>query len=93
MLTDVERHFLYVACTRATDHLLLTMVDLASDFMANSALPRAPIQYVDLSAFTSNDRLARRSCREQCSLRLAFNATFVRYVSVELDFQLTGAGP
>jgi superfamily I DNA/RNA helicase len=30
---DTERHLLYVACTRARDHLLLTGVDPASEFL------------------------------------------------------------
>jgi ATP-dependent exoDNAse (exonuclease V) beta subunit len=28
-----ERHLLYVACTRARDHLLVTAVDPASEFL------------------------------------------------------------
>jgi superfamily I DNA/RNA helicase len=30
---DSERHLLYVACTRARDHLLITGVDPASEFL------------------------------------------------------------
>ena len=30
---DTERHLLYVACTRARDHLLVTGVDPASEFV------------------------------------------------------------
>lgn len=30
---DTERHLLYVACTRARDHLLLTSVDPSSKFL------------------------------------------------------------
>ena len=30
---DTERHLLYVACTRARDHLLLTSVAPASEFL------------------------------------------------------------
>jgi superfamily I DNA/RNA helicase len=30
---DTERHLLYVACTRARDHLLITSVDPASEFL------------------------------------------------------------
>lgn len=30
---DTERHLLYVACTRARDHLLITGVDPASEFL------------------------------------------------------------
>jgi superfamily I DNA/RNA helicase len=30
---NTERHMLYVACTRARDHLLVTSVDPASEFL------------------------------------------------------------
>ncbi len=30
---DTERHLLYVACTRARDHLLVTSVSPASEFL------------------------------------------------------------
>jgi superfamily I DNA/RNA helicase len=30
---DTERHLLYVACPRARDHLLVTGIDLASEFL------------------------------------------------------------
>lgn len=30
---NTERHLLYVACTRARDHLLITSVDPASEFL------------------------------------------------------------
>ena len=30
---DTERHLLYVACTRARDHLLITAVDPDSEFL------------------------------------------------------------
>ena len=30
---DTERHLLYVACTRARDHLLVTSVEPASEFL------------------------------------------------------------
>jgi len=30
---NTERHLLYVACTRARDHLLVTGVDSASEFL------------------------------------------------------------
>lgn len=30
---NTERHLLYVACTRARDHLLVTSVEPASDFL------------------------------------------------------------
>jgi ATP-dependent exoDNAse (exonuclease V) beta subunit len=32
---NTERHLLYVACTRARDHLLVTGVDPASEFLAD----------------------------------------------------------
>jgi len=32
---NTERHLLYVACTRARDHLLVTSVDPASEFLAD----------------------------------------------------------
>jgi superfamily I DNA/RNA helicase len=34
-LYNTERHLLYVACTRARDHLLVTVVDPASEFLAD----------------------------------------------------------
>ena len=30
---NTERHLLYVACTRARDHLLVTSIDPASEFL------------------------------------------------------------
>ena len=30
---ETERHLLYVACTRARDHLLVTSVDPSSEFL------------------------------------------------------------
>jgi superfamily I DNA/RNA helicase len=30
---DTERHLLYIACTRAPDHLLITSVEPASEFL------------------------------------------------------------
>ena len=32
---DTERHLLYVACTRARDHLLVAGVEPASEFLAD----------------------------------------------------------
>jgi superfamily I DNA/RNA helicase len=32
---NTERHLLYVACTRARDHLLVTGVDPASEFLSD----------------------------------------------------------
>ena len=32
---DTERHLLYVACTRARDHLLVTGVEPASEFLGD----------------------------------------------------------
>lgn len=37
---DTERHLLYVACTRARDHLLVTGVEPASEFLADLSLER-----------------------------------------------------
>jgi ATP-dependent exoDNAse (exonuclease V) beta subunit len=34
---NTERHLLYVACTRARDHLLVTGVDPASEFLVDLA--------------------------------------------------------
>jgi ATP-dependent exoDNAse (exonuclease V) beta subunit len=34
-----ERHLLYVACTRARDHLLVTGVDPASEFLDDLGAP------------------------------------------------------
>ena len=35
---NTERHLLYVACTRARDHLLITSVDPASEFLEDMKL-------------------------------------------------------
>jgi superfamily I DNA/RNA helicase len=35
---DTERHLLYVACTRARDHLLLTAANPASEFLEDLRL-------------------------------------------------------
>jgi ATP-dependent exoDNAse (exonuclease V) beta subunit len=37
---DTERHLLYVACTRARDHLLVTGVDPVSEFLDDFAQNR-----------------------------------------------------
>jgi superfamily I DNA/RNA helicase len=37
---DTERHLLYVACTRARDHLLVTSGDVASEFLDDLALQK-----------------------------------------------------
>lgn len=37
---DTERHLLYVACTRARDHLLVTGVEPASEFLDDFGSPR-----------------------------------------------------
>ena len=37
---NTERHLLYVACTRARDHLLITAVDPASEFLDDFCEPR-----------------------------------------------------
>ena len=34
---DTERHLLYVACTRARDHLLISSVEPASEFLGDFA--------------------------------------------------------
>jgi mRNA-degrading endonuclease RelE of RelBE toxin-antitoxin system len=36
---DTERHLLYVACTRARDHLLVTSIEPASEFLDDMILP------------------------------------------------------
>src|SRR6266496_4020985 len=36
---DTERHLLYVACTRARDHLLVTIVEPASEFLDDLRKP------------------------------------------------------
>ena len=36
---DTERHLLYVACTRARDHLLITSVEPASEFLDDLRMP------------------------------------------------------
>ncbi len=36
---DTERHLLYVACTRARDHLLVTSVEPASEFLDDMRSP------------------------------------------------------
>ncbi len=36
---DTERHLLYVACTRARDHLLVTAVGAGSGFLGDLAGP------------------------------------------------------
>jgi superfamily I DNA/RNA helicase len=38
---DTERHLLYVACTRARDHLLITSVEPASEFLDDLRVPKA----------------------------------------------------
>jgi len=35
---NTERHLLYVACTRARDHLLITSVEPSSEFLDDLAL-------------------------------------------------------
>ena len=41
---QAERHLLYVACTRARDHLLVTGVDPASEFLDDLQGDSAPTQ-------------------------------------------------
>ena len=38
---DTERHLLYVACTRARDHLLITAVEPASEFLDDLTEPKS----------------------------------------------------
>jgi superfamily I DNA/RNA helicase len=40
---DTERHLLYVACTRARDHLLVTGVEPASAFLDDLRVPSSPL--------------------------------------------------
>jgi superfamily I DNA/RNA helicase len=40
---NTERHLLYVACTRARDHLLVTSVEPASEFLEDFAVMTAPV--------------------------------------------------
>ncbi len=40
---DTERHLLYVACTRARDHLLVTSVEPASEFLDDLQAIQTPI--------------------------------------------------
>jgi superfamily I DNA/RNA helicase len=40
---DTERHLLYVACTRARDHLLITSVEPASEFLDDLRMRAAPL--------------------------------------------------
>jgi superfamily I DNA/RNA helicase len=40
---NTERHLLYVACTRARDHLLVTSVEPASDFLDDLQLSGPPM--------------------------------------------------
>jgi len=37
---DTERHLLYVACTRAREHLLVTSVEPASEFLDDLVVNR-----------------------------------------------------
>ena len=41
---DTERHLLYVACTRARDHLLVTGVEPASEFLDDMGAPGRPLE-------------------------------------------------
>jgi ATP-dependent exoDNAse (exonuclease V) beta subunit len=40
---DTERHLLYVACTRARDHLLVTGVEPASEFLDHLLGTHGPV--------------------------------------------------
>ena len=39
---NTERHLLYVACTRAREHLLVTGVDPASEFLDDMMIHNSP---------------------------------------------------
>jgi superfamily I DNA/RNA helicase len=43
---DTERHLLYVACTRARDHLLITSVEPASEFLDDLRVPKAALNAI-----------------------------------------------
>jgi superfamily I DNA/RNA helicase len=40
---DTERHLFYVACTRARDHLLVTSVEPASEFLDDMRQDKAAV--------------------------------------------------
>jgi superfamily I DNA/RNA helicase len=42
---DTERQLLYVACTRSRDHLLVTGVDPASEFLDDLGIPRCSTNF------------------------------------------------
>jgi len=46
---DTERHLLYVACTRARDHLLVTGVSPASEFLEDLTGERSRLEEPKLS--------------------------------------------
>src|ERR1700693_4095352 len=50
-----ERHLLYVACTRARDHLLVTGVEPASEFLDDRNGDLCPGSVVETAAPSSND--------------------------------------
>jgi len=47
---QTERHLLYVACTRARDHLLVTGVDPASEFLDDLRDGSSPMETVELAS-------------------------------------------
>ena len=57
---DTERHLLYVACTRARDHLLVTSVAPASEFLDDLADVHG-----DDSATTLHESSLRKSLESQ----------------------------
>jgi hypothetical protein len=55
---DTERHLLYVACTRARDHLLVTGAEPVSEFLTDLLSARQERQpaYLRLDAFCQQNR-------------------------------------
>ena len=49
---DTERHLLYVACTRARDHLLVTSVEPASEFLDDMQVRSGALTHVSFIGFT-----------------------------------------
>jgi ATP-dependent exoDNAse (exonuclease V) beta subunit len=43
---NTERHLLYVACTRARDHLIVTSVDPASEFLDDLGIENEELDYL-----------------------------------------------
>ncbi len=53
---DTERHLLYVACTRARDHLLITAVAPASEFLDDMTKVRSPREGALIAAGSNQKR-------------------------------------